>query len=126
MRLILLGPPGAGKGTQAKMLKEKFGIPQISTGDILRKAVQEDSELGKQAKTYMDAGQLVPDDLVMGQFMHVIRRRLKLDPAKAIFLFINNRVMPSTSETLAAIYHEHKDADGFLYITYSGENTFGA
>jgi GABA(A) receptor-associated protein len=68
---------------------------------------------------------LVPDDLVMGQFMHVIRRRLKLDPAKAIFLFINNRVMPSTSETLAAIYHEHKDADGFLYITYSGENTFG-
>ena len=66
MRLILLGPSGAGKGTQAKMLKEKFGIPQISTGDILRKAVQEDSELGKQAKTYMDAGQLVPDDLVIG------------------------------------------------------------
>ena len=66
MRLILLGPPGAGKGTQAKMLKEKFGIPQISTGDILRKAVQEESELGKQAKTYMDAGQLVPDDLVIG------------------------------------------------------------
>lgn len=68
---------------------------------------------------------LVPDDLVMGQFMHVIRRRLKLDPAKAIFLFINNRVMPSSSTALAAIYHEHKNADGFLYITYSGENTFG-
>lgn len=66
MRLILLGSPGAGKGTQAKMLKEKFGIPQVSTGDILRKAVQEESELGKQAKTYMDAGQLVPDDLVIG------------------------------------------------------------
>ena len=65
MRLILLGPPGAGKGTQAKMLKEKFRIPQISTGDILRKAVKDETELGKKARTFMDAGQLVPDDLVI-------------------------------------------------------------
>ena len=65
MRLILLGPPGAGKGTQAKMLKEKFGIPQISTGDILRKAVSNDTELGKQAKAYMGDGQLVPDEIVI-------------------------------------------------------------
>ncbi len=66
MRLILLGPPGAGKGTQAKMLMERFQIPQISTGDILRKAVQEGTELGRQAKICMDAGRLVQDDVVIG------------------------------------------------------------
>jgi adenylate kinase len=68
MRLILLGPPGAGKGTQAKMLKEKFQIPQISTGDILRQAVKDNTELGARAKIVMDAGQLVPDDVVIGIF----------------------------------------------------------
>ena len=68
---------------------------------------------------------LVPSDLLVGQFMHVIRKRLKLDSAKAIFLFINNRTLPSTSVTLGIIYEEHKDVDGFLYITYSGENAFG-
>ncbi len=73
MRLILLGPPGAGKGTQAKMLKEKFGIPQISTGDILRHAVKDNTELGQQAKSFMDAGQLVPDDIVIG----LIKERIK-------------------------------------------------
>ena len=73
MRLILLGPPGAGKGTQAKMLKEKFRIPQISTGDILRQAVKDDTELGVQAKSFMDSGQLVPDDVVIG----LIKERIK-------------------------------------------------
>ncbi len=73
MRLILLGPPGAGKGTQAKMLKEKFGIPQISTGDILRKAVSNDTELGKQAKAYMGDGQLVPDEIVI----ELIKEKIK-------------------------------------------------
>ena len=66
MRIILLGPPGAGKGTQAKMLKERFGIPQVSTGDILRKAAQDNTELGRQAKVLMDAGKLVQDDTVIG------------------------------------------------------------
>ena len=65
MRLILLGPPGAGKGTQAKMLKEKFRIPQISTGDILRHAVKNNTDLGVRAKAFMDSGQLVPDDVVI-------------------------------------------------------------
>ena len=73
MRLILLGPPGAGKGTQAKMLTDKFGIPQISTGDILRKAVSNDTELGKQAKAVMDDGQLVPDEIVIGLITERIR-----------------------------------------------------
>ncbi len=66
MKLILLGPPGAGKGTQAKYITEKYSIPQISTGDILRQAIKEQSEMGKRAKSYMDSGSLVPDEIVIG------------------------------------------------------------
>ncbi|MEJ2526143.1 MAG: adenylate kinase [Desulfuromonadales bacterium] len=73
MKLILLGPPGAGKGTQAKMLTEAFSIPQISTGDILRAAVKTGTALGLKAKQYMDAGGLVPDDVVVG----IVRDRLQ-------------------------------------------------
>lgn len=75
MRLILLGPPGAGKGTQAKMLEEKFSIPQISTGDILRKAVSNGTELGEKAKAYMGDGQLVPDEIVI----ELIKEKIKED-----------------------------------------------
>ncbi len=66
MNIILLGPPGAGKGTQAKKLVEAYGIPQISTGDMLREAVRNQTDLGMKAKKYMDAGQLVPDEIVIG------------------------------------------------------------
>jgi adenylate kinase len=66
MNLIFLGPPGAGKGTQSQRLVQRFGIPQLSTGDILRKAVADGTPLGKQAKALMDAGKLVPDDVVNG------------------------------------------------------------
>lgn len=73
MNLILFGPPGAGKGTQAKELIEKFNIPQISTGDILRTAISNKTKLGLEAKKFMDAGNLVPDDVVMG----LVDERLK-------------------------------------------------
>lgn len=66
MRIILLGPPGAGKGTQAKAITERFNIPQISTGDILRSAVREGTPMGVRAKTFMDSGGLVPDEVVVG------------------------------------------------------------
>jgi adenylate kinase len=74
MRLILLGPPGAGKGTQAKYLTGHFGIPQISTGDMLRAAVQAGTPLGLAAKRVMDAGQLVSDDLIVGLVKDRLRR----------------------------------------------------
>lgn len=73
MRLVMLGAPGVGKGTQAKMLSDKFGIPKISTGDILREAIQKGTDLGLKAKSYMDSGQLVPDDVVIG----IVEDRLK-------------------------------------------------
>ena len=72
MGIILLGPPGAGKGTQAKKLTAEFSIPQISTGDMLREAVKNGTELGKKAKSFMDAGGLVPDEVVIG----IVKERL--------------------------------------------------
>ncbi len=78
MRLVLLGAPGAGKGTQAKKLIEKYAIPQISTGDLLRAAVSAGTPLGKEAKSYMDKGELVPDKVVLG----MVEERLKKDDCK--------------------------------------------
>jgi adenylate kinase len=83
MRLILLGPPGAGKGTQANAIKEKFDIPQISTGDMLRAAVKAGSDLGLAAKQVMDSGGLVSDDIIIG----LVKERLKQDDCKNGYLF---------------------------------------
>ena len=83
MRLILLGGPGAGKGTQANYIKENYQIPQISTGDMLRAALKEGTELGLKAKEYMDAGKLVPDDVIIG----LVKERIKEPDCKQGFLF---------------------------------------
>ena len=72
MKLILLGAPGAGKGTQAEILCDKLGIPTISTGNILRAAVKDGTPMGKKAKGFMDAGALVPDDVIVG----IVKERL--------------------------------------------------
>ena len=83
MRLILLGAPGAGKGTQAAFISEKFGIPQISTGDMLRAAVKAGTPLGREAKKFMDAGALVPDDVIIG----LVKERIKQPDCAKGFLF---------------------------------------
>jgi GABA(A) receptor-associated protein len=68
---------------------------------------------------------LVPKDITVGQFMYVVRKRIKLSPEKAIFIFLGNGILPPTSALVNEVYEKHKEADGFLYITYSSENTFG-
>lgn len=83
MRLILLGAPGAGKGTQANFIKQKFNIPQISTGDMLRNAIKEALPLGKIAKQFMDAGELVPDELIV----NLVKERLQASDCAAGYLF---------------------------------------
>ncbi len=82
MRIVLVGPPGAGKGTHAKILKERFKVPHIATGDLLRLKTQDGSEIGKRAKAVMDKGQLVPDEMVI----EMIRERLKEPDAKKGFI----------------------------------------
>ncbi len=83
MRLILLGGPGAGKGTQANYIKEKYQIPQISTGDMLRAAVKAGTELGLKAKSFMDSGGLVPDEVIIG----LVKERIKESDCAKGFLF---------------------------------------
>lgn len=68
---------------------------------------------------------LVPYDLTVGQFLHVIRKRIKLDAYQSIFMYVNDKNLPPTSATMISLYNEHKDKDGFLYMSYCGENTFG-
>ena len=82
MQLLMMGPPGAGKGTQAAKLVKKFSIPQISTGDMFRAAVKEGTELGKAAKACMDEGKLVPDEVTIG----IVRERLSKDDCKNGFI----------------------------------------
>jgi adenylate kinase len=102
MRIVFLGAPGAGKGTQARVLSEKFAIPQISTGDILRAAVKAGTPLGQKAKGYMDAGNLVPDELMVD----LIRVRLDEPDAKAGFILDGFPRTAPQAEALSAMLAE--------------------
>lgn len=102
MRLVLLGAPGAGKGTQAKKLTEKYSIPQISTGDILRAAVKEGTPLGKEAKGFMDSGELVPDSVVLG----LVKERLGAEDCKAGFILDGFPRNTAQAEALDGILEE--------------------
>ena len=99
MRLVLLGAPGAGKGTQAKKLIEKYSIPQISTGDILRKAVTDGTPLGKEAKSYMDKGELVPDSVVIG----LVKERLAKGDCQKGFILDGFPRNTSQAQTLDGV-----------------------
>jgi len=99
MKIILLGAPGAGKGTQSNFLKTKFKIPQISTGDMLREAVSDNSVLGQKAKEFMDSGQLVPDQLIID----LVKERILKDDCKNGFLFDGfPRTIPQAEALIAA------------------------
>ena len=105
MRLVLLGPPGAGKGTQARMLEKRLSTPQVASGDLLRSAVRSRTPLGLQAKRYMDKGALVPDDLVL----KLIDERLNKPDAAAGFILDGFPRTVEQAETLGGMLKEHGD-----------------
>ena len=102
MHIILMGPPGAGKGTQAVNLVKRYGLLHISTGDMFREAVKEGTPLGKEAKSYMDAGKLVPDEVTIG----IVRERLSKDDCKKGFILDG---FPRTVEQADALAEIFKD-----------------
>jgi adenylate kinase len=115
MRIVLLGAPGSGKGTQAKKLVEKYSIAQISTGDLLRAAVASGSELGRKAKAIMDAGELVPDEVVLG----LIRERLNdPDTANGFILdgFPRNLAQAGALDTLLTEQRQPLDAAVHIHV----------
>ena len=114
MRIILLGAPGAGKGTQAAFIREKFNIPQISTGDMLRAAVKAGTPLGLEAKKFMDAGGLVPDEVIIG----LVKERIKDPDCQAGFLFDG---FPRTIPQAAAMKEAGVDIDYVVEIDVPDE-----
>ncbi|MBL7156872.1 MAG: adenylate kinase [Candidatus Omnitrophica bacterium] len=118
MNLVLLGPPGAGKGTQAKVLSREFKFLHVSTGDMLREALKEGKEVGRRAKTYMDKGELVPDDIVID----IVIERISQEDAKKGFLLDgfprNERQANQLDESLARV---GKKVEMVLYFKTSSE-----
>lgn len=104
MNLILLGPPGAGKGTQGHRLSERYNIPEISTGGILRSAVHKGTPLGREAKSYMDRGALVPDEIMIG----IIRERLTQDDTACGFILDGFPRTVAQAEALAQLSEEQQ------------------
>lgn len=118
MNLILLGPPGAGKGTQAQMIVERYHFPQISTGNILRAAVKEGTSLGKQAKTFMDRGELVPDEVVIG----IIDERLRASDCNAGFILDGfPRTTPQAEALQVILVKIEKTVDHVVNIEVDSE-----
>ena len=118
MNIILFGPPGAGKGTQAKKLVDFYGIPQISTGDILRANVREGTELGLAAKAYMDKGELVPDNVLIG----IIKNRLNEPDCKKGFILDGYPRTVPQADALAVILDEiEKPIDVVLNLEVADE-----
>ncbi len=114
MKLILLGAPGAGKGTQAEIISEKYNIPTISTGNIIRAALKNGTEMGLKAKSYIDAGNLVPDDVVIG----IIKERLAEDDCKNGFILDG---FPRTIPQAEALEKMGCDIDAALSIEVADE-----
>ena len=114
MRILLLGAPGAGKGTQAAFIKDKFNIPQISTGDMLRAAVRAGTPLGLEAKKVMDAGELVSDDLIMG----LVKERIRQDDCRQGYLFDG---FPRTLGQAEAMRQEGIEIDCVVEIVVADE-----
>lgn len=119
MKIIMLGAPGAGKGTQAKMIADKFDIPHISTGDIFRANIKNGTELGKKAKTYMDQGQLVPDELVVDL---VIDRFKEPDCEKGYVLDGFPRTIPQAEALEAALSKIGENVDFAIDVDVPDEN----
>lgn len=118
MNLILLGPPGSGKGTQAQRIVERYRIPQISTGDILRAAVKQGSPLGQQAKGFMDRGELVPDEVVIG----IIEERLKASDCQEGFILDGfPRTTPQAEALQTILTNLGKTIDHVLNIEVESE-----
>lgn len=118
MNLVFLGPPGAGKGTQAKRLSEEFKWPHISTGDILREAVSKRTPLGEKAMEYMEKGELVPDEVVIG----IIKERLKgKDTQKGFILDGFPRTVNQAQSLDAVLEEERKTLDLVIYFDVSEE-----
>jgi len=118
MRIILLGPPGAGKGTQADILSKHYKIPHISSGDILRKEVKDNTELGQEAKRYMEKGELVPDDIVIEM---VIKRIENEDAKKGFILDGFPRNVNQAKELDKELSSAHKEIDLTVYLETSEE-----
>ena len=118
MRVVLLGPPGAGKGTQAQIIAERLGIPAISTGDIFRANVSGQTELGTQAKVYMDAGDLVPDEITVA----MVSDRLAEPDAKAGFLLDGfPRTIPQAEQLRASLGERNEALDRVLELVVDEE-----
>ncbi len=113
MKIVLLGPPGAGKGTQAAMLMDKYKIPQISTGDMLRAAVRDQSPMGIKAKEYMDAGGLVPDEVVVG----IVRERLQQSDCGSGFILDGfPRTVPQADALTQVLSSLNKELDAVISL----------